>query len=120
MAIGMWLYFWDLYSVDPYVCVCVNTMLKHVDYCSFVVLSEVWKVLLPAWFFSLPIPLAILGLLWFPLRSKDFGNDTPDKYSQITEVWECDAVIWNKNHIVAPHLSSQEMRQPLVQGSEVN
>ena len=35
------------------------------DYCSFVVLSEVWDVMVPALFFYLRIALAILGLLWF-------------------------------------------------------
>ena len=34
-------------------------------YCSFVVLSEVWDVMLPALFFYLRIALAILDLLWF-------------------------------------------------------
>ena len=38
------------------------------DYCSFVVLSEVWEVMRPALFFFLRIALAILGLLWFHIN----------------------------------------------------
>ena len=38
------------------------------DYCSFVVLSEVWRVMPPALFFFLRVALAILGLLWFHIN----------------------------------------------------
>ena len=38
------------------------------DYYSFILLSEVWRVISPAWFFSLMIALAILGLLWFHVK----------------------------------------------------
>ena len=50
------------------VCVCARARVPVpccFDYCIFVILSEVWNVMLPALFFYLRIALAILGLLWF-------------------------------------------------------
>ena len=50
------------------VCVCARAHAPVpccFGYCSFVVLSEVWDVMLPALFFYLRIALAILDLLWF-------------------------------------------------------
>ena len=62
----MWVSFWALCSV-PLMSVFVPA--PHCfDYCSFVVLSEVWEVMPPALFFFLRIPLAILGLLWFHIN----------------------------------------------------
>ena len=51
-------------SIDPYMLLCQYHACCF-DYYSFVVLSEVWRVISPAWFFSLMIALAIPGLLWF-------------------------------------------------------
>ena len=38
------------------------------DYCRFVALSEVWRVVPPALLFLLSIALSILDLLWFPIN----------------------------------------------------
>ena len=43
LTIAMWVYFWALYSV-PLIHMSVFVLIQHsFDYCSFVVLSEVWE-----------------------------------------------------------------------------
>ena len=64
----VWVYFWALYSV-PLIHMFVFVPVPCCfDYCSFVVLFEVWRVMLPALFFFLRIALAILSLLWFHIN----------------------------------------------------
>ena len=64
-CIDVWVYFWVLYSV-PLICISVFVPVAHcIDYCSFRILSESGRVMLPALLFSLRIALAILGLLCF-------------------------------------------------------
>ena len=58
-TIGVWVYFWVLYSV-PLVCMSVFVSVPYcLDYCSFVILSEVWESYAPTCFFFPPS-----GLLW--------------------------------------------------------
>ena len=65
MTIGVWVYFWALYSV--LLSICLSLCQYHavlitvaLQYC-----LESVKVMPPALFFSSRIALAILGLLWF-------------------------------------------------------
>ena len=62
LTIGVWVFFWDLCSV-PLICMSVFVSVPHsLDYCSFVILSEIWESYAFC-FFSLRITLAILDLL---------------------------------------------------------
>jgi len=62
---GYMSFFWAVCSL-PLILVSVFVpIICHSDYCSFSVLSEVWKVMHTALSFSLIFALAILGLLWF-------------------------------------------------------
>ena len=53
---------WSVSALVPVLC--------YFDYCSFVVLSKIWKVVPSALFFFLRIALTILSLLWFHIKFK--------------------------------------------------
>ena len=69
LTLGLWIYFWVLYS-DSMDCMPIFVPVPHcLDYCSFVILSEVWESYTSCLiFFPLRIALAILGLLWFHIN----------------------------------------------------
>ena len=61
-------YFWAVYSV-PLIHMSVFLLIPCCfDYCSFVVLSEVWEGYVSCFVLFPQIALAILGLLWFHLN----------------------------------------------------
>ena len=64
----MWVYFWALYSV-PLIHMSVFVPIPCCfDYCSFVVLSEVWEGYASCFILFFRIPLANLGLLLFHIN----------------------------------------------------
>ena len=64
LTVGVRVFFWALYSV-PLIHMSVFVPVPYYfDYCSFVVLSEVWRLMPPASIFFFRIASAILGLLW--------------------------------------------------------
>ena len=72
IPIGAWVYFWAFYLV-PLVYISVFVPVPYcLDGCSFVVQSEVRKVIPPAPFFFLRIALAIWGLLCFHMDCEIF------------------------------------------------
>ena len=74
--IGAWVYLGDFYSVQLiYISVFVPVP-YCLDYCSFVVQSEVREPDSPAPFFSLKIALAIRGLLCFHTNCKIFCSSS--------------------------------------------
>ena len=70
--ICVWVYLWAFYPV-PLVYISVFMPVPYcLDYCSFVVQSEVQELVPPALFFFLKIVLAIWGLLCFHTNCKIF------------------------------------------------
>ena len=64
----MWVYYWALYSV-PLIHMSVFVPIPHsFDFCSFVVLSEVWESYASCFVLFHRIALANLGLLWFHIN----------------------------------------------------
>ena len=51
--------------------VCLVSVLHCLNYCSFVILSEVWESYASCLLFSLRVALAILALLWFHINFLD-------------------------------------------------
>ena len=82
----MWVYFWALFCfVDPYVCFCADTTLFF-DYYKFVVLSEVWEVVLPALFFLLRITFTVLSLLQFHISFMNYCSSVKNGMCNMIEI----------------------------------
>ena len=68
LTVGVWVYFWALYS-GPLIHISIFIQNPHCfDYCSLIILSESGRIIPPALFFSIKIALAILGILWFHIN----------------------------------------------------
>ena len=69
LTVGMWVYFWTLFISVPLIHMSVFVTIPHCfEYCSFVVLSEVWGSYASCLFSFIRILLAILDLSLFHIN----------------------------------------------------
>ena len=81
-------YFWALYVVPLFHMSGFVPVPHYFDYCSFVVLPEIWESYVSC-FFSLRIALTILSLLWFHIH-----------FWIILVLWKMPWEIWYGSHYI--------------------